>query len=122
VYYAQRVNVKPKVIPKVLAAMQSTDNTPNAASQSQRLTTHLADPPTTDTLASNRVVVFADMLGFAALTEANVVDLRMLRAHSRLPDSFEALDERINHNNPLTKAFTRFHYSLDQPEFLYQLQ
>jgi uncharacterized protein YecT (DUF1311 family) len=75
-------------------------------------TTRQQDQPATSSPSSNRVVLFADMLGFAALTEANPVDLRMLQAHSRLPDSFEALDERINHNNPLTTAFTRFHYAL----------
>ena len=46
-------------------------------------TTRQPDQPTTRTLSSNRVVVFADMLGFAALTEANPIDLRMLHFRSR---------------------------------------
>ena len=51
---------------------------------------HQPDQPTTGTLSSNRVVVFADMLGFAALTEANPIDPRMLHAHSRFPQTLEA--------------------------------
>jgi hypothetical protein len=75
-------------------------------------TTRQSDQPATVTLSSNRVVVFADMLGFAALTEANPLDLRMLHAHSRLPQTFEALEEMITHRNPLTEAFSHFHRSL----------
>lgn len=64
------------------------------------------------TLSSNRVVVFADILGFAALTEANPVDPRMLRARSRFPQTFEDLDEMISHRNPLTEVFSHFHNCL----------
>lgn len=60
----------------------------------------------------DRLVVFADMLGFAALTEANPIEPRMLHAHSRLPQTNEALDEMLSHRNPLTDAFSRFHNSL----------
>jgi hypothetical protein len=63
-------------------------------------------------LGSNRVVVFADMLGFAALMEANPLDIRMLHARSRFPQTLEALDEIIRHRNPLTDAFSRFHTSV----------
>jgi hypothetical protein len=58
---------------------------------------------------SHRVVVFADMLGFAALTEAHPIDPRMLEAHSRPPQSWEALEEMISHRNPLTQVFSHFH-------------
>ena len=75
-------------------------------------TTRQPDQPTTGSLSLNRVVVFADMLGFAALTEANPINPRMLNAHSRLPQSFEALDEMISHRNPLTDSFSHFHTSL----------
>jgi hypothetical protein len=61
---------------------------------------------------SHRVVVFADMLGFAALTEAHPIDPRMLEAYSRLPQSWEALDEIISHRNPLTQVFSHFHICL----------
>jgi hypothetical protein len=60
---------------------------------------------------SDRVVVFADMLGFAALTEANPIDIRMLRANSR-PLSLTLDDILEGSNNPLTKAFSSFHHSL----------
>jgi hypothetical protein len=75
-------------------------------------TTRQPDQSTTGSLSLDRVVVFADMLGFAALTEANPINPRMLNAHSRLPHSFEALDEMISHRNPLTDSFSHFHTSL----------
>src|SRR5258706_16126590 len=75
-------------------------------------TTRQPDQPTTHTLCRNCVVVFADMLGFAALTETHAIDPRMLQARSRLPQSFEAMDEIISHRNPLTESFSRFHTSL----------
>jgi hypothetical protein len=87
--------------------MESPDN---VASQFQRLTTR-SDPPTTDTTSPNRVVVFADMLGFAALTEANPIDLRLLHAHGH-PLSVRPEDIFSTPKNPLTEAFSRFHYSL----------
>jgi len=77
-------------------------------------TTRQSDQPSTDTLSSNRVVVFADMLGFAALTEANPIDLQMLQFHSRpfsaTVDEFYELISRPK--NPLTEAFVTFHSSL----------
>ncbi len=79
--------------------------------QSQQVITHQPDQPTTGTLSSNRVVVFADMLGFAALTEANPIDLRMLHAHSR-PLSMTLDDILKKPKNPLTAAFSNFHNSL----------
>ena len=79
--------------------------------QPQQVTTHQPDQPTPSTLSSNRVVVFADMLGFAALTEANAIDLRMLHAHSR-PLSMTLDDILRKPRNPLTEAFSRFHNSL----------
>lgn len=58
---------------------------------------------------SSRVVVFADTLGFSALTEANPIEFQKLHAHSR-PLSLNV--DNILSGNPLTKAFSRFHYSL----------
>jgi len=75
-------------------------------------TTHQPNLPATDTLSPNRVVLFADILGFAALTEANPINPRMLNAHSRPPQTFEALDEMMSHKNPLTYAFSHFHNHL----------
>jgi hypothetical protein len=65
----------------------------------------------TAALASESVVVFADMLGFTALTEANPIDLRTLQARTR-PLSL-TFDEIVSEpKNPLTMAFSGFHYSL----------
>lgn len=66
----------------------------------------------TKTLSSNRVVLFADILGFAALTEANPIDIRMLHAHGQFPQSPEAFEEMTSHMNPLTEAFSHFPNSL----------
>lgn len=77
-------------------------------------TTRQPDQPTTGTLSSNRVVVFADMLGFAALMEANPIDLQMLQFHSRpfslTTDEFDKLISEPR--NSLTEAFSHFHNSL----------
>jgi len=51
------------------------------------------------------------MLGFAALTEANPIDLRMLQARNRL-FSLTLDDFEIGAVNPLTEAFSGFHQSL----------
>ena len=67
--------------------------------------------PATNHPNSNQVVVFADMLGFAALTEANPIDIRMLRTRSR-PFSLTLDDILDGRKNPLTEAFMSFHYSL----------
>jgi hypothetical protein len=72
----------------------------------------LNDQPTAGAIeSSDRVVLFADLLGFAALTEANPLDFRMLRAHSRFP-RLEDLEEMMTHKNPLTAAFSTFHSSV----------
>jgi len=64
-----------------------------------------------DVLRSDRVVVFADMLGFAALTEAHPLDLRALNARSRpLAMTLEELAGGCA--NPLTEAFSNFHSAL----------
>lgn len=56
------------------------------------------------------VVMFADLLGFAALTEANAIDVRMLRARERLGSM--TVDDLVAPSNPLTEAFTRFHQAV----------
>ena len=61
--------------------------------------------PATNNAKSNRVIVFADMLGFAALTEANPIDIRILRANSR-PFSLTLDDILDGPKNPLTEAFS----------------
>lgn len=66
---------------------------------------------TTDAPDSQRVVVFADLLGFAALTESNPLDVRMLHAHNR-PLSLNIEDILSAPKNQLTETFSRFHRSL----------
>jgi len=59
----------------------------------------------------NRVVLFVDMLGFAALTEAYPVDTRMLTMHDQpLSATLETI--LAEPRNPLTDAFSSFHYAL----------
>lgn len=77
------------------------------------LTTPQPDQPKIDTQSTNRVVVFADMLGFAALTEANPIDIPMLNAHSR-PFLYDNISEILSRpKNPLTDAFSQFHNSVE---------
>jgi class 3 adenylate cyclase len=59
-YDAYYVRTNAPSAPESFNVMESTTNQP--------------DQPTAGTLSSNRVVVFADVLGFAALTEANPVE------------------------------------------------
>jgi hypothetical protein len=61
--------------------------------------------------AVERVVLFVDMLGFAALTEHYPIDVAMLNAHNR-PFSW-GLDMILSApSNPLTEAFHGFHFAL----------
>jgi hypothetical protein len=91
--------------------MESPTDYASFSSQGQQTTTGQAERPMTDHLTSNHVVVFADMLGFAALTEANPIDLRMLQARCR-PLSL-TFDEIVSKpKNPLTETFSGFHHSL----------
>jgi hypothetical protein len=53
-------------------------------------------------------VVFADMLGFAALTEAYPIDLGMLQKSGR-PGAWRLEDITKKSKNPLTEAFSNFH-------------
>lgn len=55
-----------------------------------------------------KVVVFADLLGFAALTEKHSIDAPSLRSSDRL----ETVLGRVFNNNPLTHAFTEFHRAI----------
>lgn len=59
----------------------------------------------------HRIVLFVDMLGFAALTEAYPIDVGMLNAHNR---PFSASFEMVlgTPKNPLTEAFHGFHFAL----------
>ena len=59
----------------------------------------------------DRIVLFVDMLGFAALTEAYPIDVGMLNAHNRpFSASFETILGAAK--NPLTEAFHGFHFAL----------
>ncbi len=92
--------------------MESPDPLQDAPSQLQQiLTPRHPDQATTDTLSSNRVVVFADMLGFTVLTEEHPIDLQMLQTYSRR-FSLTLDDILSGSRNPLTTAFSNFHESL----------
>jgi hypothetical protein len=54
--------------------------------------------------------VFADLLGFAALTRSQTIDVQDLRAR---PFSMSVEDILRRSQNPLTHAFWSFHHSLD---------
>ena len=61
----------------------------------------------------NRVVLFADLLGFASLSEEYPVDLDFINASDRLLSPSLDIDAIItSQENLLTRAFTRFHQSL----------
>ena len=61
--------------------------------------------------AVDRVVLFVDMLGFAALTEAYPIDVAMLNAHNRpFSSSLEMILSASE--NPLTETFHGFHFAL----------
>jgi len=57
---------------------------------------------------ADRFVVFADMLGFATLTEENAIDIARLRLSDH-PVSWNWDDILTKSKNPLTEAFSSFH-------------
>lgn len=57
--------------------------------------------------SENKVVLFADMLGFASLTESHPLDADRLRAHNRLISYIERYLGAPK--NPLVDSFSRFH-------------
>jgi hypothetical protein len=59
----------------------------------------------------DRAVLFVDLLGFAKLTEDNALDLEAIR-HSQNPLSGSVDQLLAADRNPLTRAFTSFHYTL----------
>lgn len=59
--------------------------------------------------AQHKVVLFADLLGFAALTERHQLDVHSLRHSDRLDVVF---GEVLQGANPLTHAFTEFHRAI----------
>ncbi len=87
-------------------------------------TTRHHDQPTTGALSSDRVVLFADILGFAVLTEANPIDLRMLQFRSRPFSATVAEFYKLisRPKNPLTEAFSTFHSSLKSEISLGEMQ
>ncbi len=66
----------------------------------------------------NKIVVFADLLGFAALTEQYELDILSLRSSDRLDTIFGS----VFNKNPLTKAFTEFHRAMRRGLQLSQLR
>lgn len=59
----------------------------------------------------DRVVLFVDLLGFAALTETYPIDVAILNAHSRpFSSGFDTI--LSTPKNPLTEAFHGFHFAL----------
>lgn len=62
-------------------------------------------------VTEDKVVMFADLLGFAALTEANVLDLKSLKVLDRL-FSLDIDDLLEATRNPLATTFNAFHHSL----------
>ncbi len=59
--------------------------------------------------AQRKIVMFADLLGFAALTEKHPLDLQSLRNPDRLDVIF---GDVFKAPNPLTHAFTEFHRAI----------
>lgn len=70
------------------------------------------DESNSGNLAETKAVLFADLLGFASLTETYDLELDRIKNAER-PLSWD-LDTLLNSPpaNPLTEAFTGFHYSL----------
>ena len=67
--------------------------------------------PDSEKLSENKAVLFADLLGFASLTESNDLQLNRIKNAER-PLSWD-LDELLaSRANPLTKTFNGFHYTL----------
>lgn len=61
----------------------------------------------------NRVVLFADVLGFAALTEGYPIDLHLLKASDRVLSPLTNIDTILETNrNRLVHTFSGFHRSL----------
>lgn len=59
-----------------------------------------------------QIVVFADMLGFAALTEGNILDVEGLVAGERIL-SLDLQSILQRQKNPLTVAFSTFHFAVN---------
>ncbi len=60
----------------------------------------------------NKVVIFADVLGFAALTEAHSINLDHIKAFD-MPGSLGGVDKILaSQDNPLSHVFAMFHYLL----------
>jgi hypothetical protein len=57
----------------------------------------------------DKVVLFADLLGFAALTESHPIDVAFLRRSDRLDNIF---GQAFKTRNLLSDAFTAFHHAI----------
>ncbi|MBN1294619.1 MAG: hypothetical protein JXB48_22465 [Candidatus Latescibacteria bacterium] len=61
----------------------------------------------------NKVVVFIDILGFAALTKAFPIDINLIKANYRLLSPSLSIDTIFKiQNNQLVQTFSQFHSSL----------
>ena len=61
--------------------------------------------------AEDRVVIFADVLGFSALTEGNTLNVEALKALDG-PFASNIDDLLLAHQDPLARVFSAFHFSL----------
>lgn len=80
-----------------------------------------SDAQTQTVGSENKVVLFLDLLGFASLTEQNVLELDRIKIADR-PLSWNLEMMLGSQENPLTRAFTGFHRSLKSAIDLAQLK
>ncbi|MEO8315603.1 MAG: hypothetical protein ABI645_12525 [Pseudomonadota bacterium] len=69
----------------------------------------MSNAPLRASHGQDRIVMFADLLGFAALVEQHPLDTQHLGGNDRLDSMFAGV---FSDRNPLTHAFTTFHRSL----------
>jgi hypothetical protein len=93
---------------KDFTVMGSPNPSGSTPSDGQKLPENHSGQSPKDSTNPDQFVVFADMLGFAALTEAHPTDVRALLASNR-PGSLDFLNMIFRSTNPLTEAFSRFH-------------
>lgn len=59
----------------------------------------------------NKIVLFVDILGFAALTESYPIDIDLIKAYDRILSVTDDIIHRASRNQ-LTHTFSKFHSSL----------
>ena len=70
-------------------------------------------------VAENRAVMFVDLLGFASLTEQHALELERIKGDRLLSRHLDTIF--ASPDNPLTRAFTSFHRSLESTIDLAQM-